>query len=243
VESSTGSRSWDRSSAGANFRAGVRACLPVVLGYTAIGLTFGVIARTAGLSVAEVSLMSLILYAGSSQFVAASLLGTGASAGAIVVTVFLVNVRHFLYGAALAPRLRELPIWQSALVGVELTDETFAVAAGNLQRERSARASWLFGLNVTAQATWITATTVGALAGSAIPDPRVLGLDFALPAMFAALLVIQVASRPRLRTPVVVGALGAAIAVGGALVMPASWAIIAAGIVAAGAGAALEGRA
>lgn len=232
-----------RAGAGAGFRDGVRACLPVVMGYTALGITFGVVARPAGLSVAEVSLMSLILYAGSSQFVAAGMIVTGASATAIAATVLLVNIRHFLYSAALAPRLRRLPIWKSALVGAELTDETFTIAASRLGDDgRTVRASWLFGLNLTAQATWVTATTVGAIAGSTIPDPRVLGLDFALPAMFAALLVLQVAHRPRWRVPILVALLGASIAVGGTLVMPAGWAIVLAGVVAAGAGAALEGR-
>jgi len=236
-----GEREVPRGSAGAGFRDGVRASFPVVLGYTALGITFGVVARPAGLSVAEVSLMSLILYAGSSQFVAASLIATGASATAIAATVLLVNLRHMLYSAALAPRLRGLPTWQSALVGAELTDETFTVAASKLGKDgRPVRASWLFGLNLTAQATWIAATTVGALVGSQIPDPRVLGLDFALPAMFAALLVLQVAGWPRWRPPVLVALLGATIAVVGALVMPASWAIVLAGVVAAGAGAALE---
>ncbi len=226
-----------------DFRDGMRACLPVVMGYAALGITFGVVARPAGLSVAEVSLMSLILYAGSAQFVAASMIAAGASASAIAATVLLVNIRHFLYSAALAPRLRQLPVWKSVLVGAELTDETFTVAAGKLGADRSpVSASWLFGLNLTAQATWVMATTVGALAGSTIPDPRVLGLDFALPAMFAALLVLQVAHRPRWRVPILVALLGASIAVGSTLVIPAGWAIVLAGVAAAGVGAALERR-
>jgi 4-azaleucine resistance transporter AzlC len=242
AESSAGTRAAPSGSLGAGFFDGARACLPVVMGYAALVLTFGVVARSTGLSVAEVSLMSLILYAGSSQFVAAGLIAGGASATAIAATILLVNVRHMLYSAALAPRLRGLKAWQSALVGSELTDETFTVASGELDRGRPVRASWLFGLNVTAQATWLAATAIGALVGSAIPDPRILGLDFALTAMFAALLVLQVASRPRWRIPVIVALVGAGIAAGGALVMPATWAIVLAGVVAAGLGAALEGR-
>ncbi len=242
METSAGQLAGSRGHARGGFRDGVRACLPVVMGYAALGITFGVVARPTGLSVAEVSLMSLILYAGSSQFVAASMIAAGASASAIAATVLLVNIRHFLYSAALAPRVRHLPVWRSVLVGAELTDETFTVAAGRLASDRRpVSASWLFGLNLTAQATWVTATTVGALAGSTIPDPRVLGLDFALPAMFAALLVLQVAHRPRWRVPILVALLGASIAVGGTLVLPAGWAIVLAGVVAAGVGAALDG--
>lgn len=226
-----------------HFRDGVAACAPVALGYVAIGIAFGVVARTAGLSVLEVSLMSLLLYAGSAQFVTAGLLASGAAASAIIVTVFLVNVRHVLYSAALAPLVKHLPTWQNALIGTELTDETFAVASSRLAHSQEpARAPWLFGLNLTAQATWIASTTVGALVGRAIPNTRALGLDFALAAMFAALLVLQVRSRPRLRIAVAVALTGAAVAVLGAQIVPASWAVIVAALVAATAGAHLEGR-
>lgn len=98
------------------FVAGARACLPVVLGYMVVGLAFGIVARTAGLSVAEVVVMSLILYAGSAQFVVAGLLGAGAAAPAVIATVFLVNLRHVLYSAALAPHVRRVPTWQNALI-------------------------------------------------------------------------------------------------------------------------------
>ncbi len=219
---------------------GARACLPIILGYLAIGLAFGVVARTAGLSPLEVGMMSLLLYAGSAQFVAAGLIGAGASVSAIVITVFLVNIRHFLYGAALSPRVRHFPLWKSALIGAELTDETFSVAMNHLADGRVASAPWLFGLNVTAQATWLTATTTGALVGRAIPDTRALGLDFALAAMFAALLVLQISSHPRLRHAIVVAGVSAMIAVGGAQIVPASWAIIAAAVTSATAGVTLE---
>jgi len=224
------------------FVAGARACLPVVLGYMVVGLAFGIVARTAGLSVAEVVVMSLILYAGSAQFVVAGLLGAGAAAPAVIATVFLVNLRHVLYSAALAPHVRRVPTWQNALIGAELTDETFAIAAGHLHGDRQARAPWLFGLNVTAQATWVAATALGTLVGHALPDTHALGLDFALASMFAALLMMQVAGRSRTRVAVAVAAIGALLAVGSALVVPSSWAVILAALFAATAGALLEGR-
>ncbi len=220
----------------------MRASLPVVVGYAAIGFAFGVVAGTAGLRVPEVTLMSLILYAGSAQFVMAGLLGAGAPAVTIIATVFLVNLRHFLYSAALVPYLRRLPVWQNTLIAAELTDETFAVATGHLAQGRRPGAGWFYGLNITAQAAWVIATTLGAIAGSAVPDARALGLDFALPAMFAALLVLQIAARSRVHPALWVAVTAAAIAVGGAMVIPASWAIIAATLVAAGVGVAIEGE-
>jgi 4-azaleucine resistance transporter AzlC len=227
-------------STGNAFVDGMHACLPIVLGYLAIGVAFGVVARTAGLSPPEVALMSLLLYAGSAQFAAAGLIGAGASVSAIVVTVFLVNIRHFLYSASLSSRVKPLPMWKSVLIGAELTDETFSVAISRPADGRAIPASWLFGLNVTAQTTWLTATTAGALVGRAIPDTRALGLDFALAAMFAALLVLQVANHPRARHAIVVAAIGAAVAVGGAQIVSASWAIICAAVIAATAGVLLE---
>lgn len=226
----------DPQDAATRFRDGARACLPVVLGYLAVGFAFGVVARTAGLSVLEVALMSLILYAGSAQFAATGMLAASASAPAIIVTIFLVNVRHLLYSAALAPLVSRLPTWQAALLGTELTDETFAVASLHLGSGQRADAGWLFGLNATAQSTWILATVTGAIAGHAIPNTRALGLDFALASMFAALLVLQIARHPRARAAILVAALAGAIAIAGPALVPASWAIIAAALVGATAG-------
>lgn len=93
-----------------HFGNGMRASLPIVLGYIAIGLVVGAVAITAGLTVAEVSLMSLILYAGSAQLIVVSLIGVNASAPAIVFTILLVNMRHLLYSASLAPHVRTLPL-------------------------------------------------------------------------------------------------------------------------------------
>lgn len=226
----------------ARYRDGARDAFPVVLGYTAIGLAFGVVAHTAGFTAAEVAVMSLVLYAGSAQFVAVGLVAAGAPASAIVLTIFLVNVRHLLYSTALSPHVRRLAPWQNALVGAELTDETFAVATLRLNGGTEASAPWLFGINNTSHAAWLACTTLGALLGSSIADTRVLGLDYALPAMFAALLVLQAAGRPEKGAVLAAAGAGAAVGLGGALVMPAGWAIIAATLAAATLGVALEGR-
>lgn len=223
-----------------HFGDGMRACLPIVLGYIAIGLVVGVVARTAGLTVLEVALMSLILYAGSAQLIVTTLIGASASAQAIIFTIFLVNMRHFLYSASLAPHVRKLPLWQNILIGSEITDETFAVAANHLVGNRRAHAAWLFGLNLTAQATWILSTTIGAIAGSVIPNTHALGLDFALTAMFAALLVLQITSRQQIRVAITVGLISAVVAVGATLFVSSSWAIIVAAVIAASIGVVIE---
>jgi 4-azaleucine resistance transporter AzlC len=215
------------------FGAGVRDALPVVLGYLAIGLAFGVVARTAGLSVLEATLMSVVLYAGSSQFIAVGLLAAGAPALVAIATVGLVNIRHFFYSAALAPHLHRVPLWKNLLAGAELTDETFALAASRLGGKGGIQHSWLFGVNATAQFTWVAATFLGALLGQQVSSVSKLGLDFALTAMFAALLVVQVAHRPRRTIAIGVAAAAALIAVAGNLFLSGSWTVVAATVVAA----------
>jgi 4-azaleucine resistance transporter AzlC len=174
----------------AALRDGARAGLPVVLGYLGIGLAAGVVERAAGLSYAEVLLVSTVLYAGSAQFVLASMLSLGNPAPAIVATVFLLNLRHLLLSAALAPRLRRIPAWKNALIGLQLTDETFVVASGHA----SPSAAWMAGLNLAAWSTWAVANLAGAALSGAIGDTRTLA--FALPCMFAGLLVTQAKAAP-----------------------------------------------
>jgi len=222
----------------AGFAAGVRAAVPVVLGYLPIGFAFGVLARTGGLSVLEIALMSLLVYAGSAQFIGAGMLAAGDPAGAIVSTTFLVNLRHLLMSAALAPSFRGIRPAVGALLGFELTDETFAVATAHLQG-RPADPWWMAGLNLTSQATWVLASVAGGIFGEAIPDTRALGLDFALSAMFVALLVLQLGSpedrrgrRVRLGVALAAGVL----TVAAGLLIPGRWNVILAAVVAAALG-------
>jgi predicted branched-subunit amino acid permease len=98
---------------GSSFAGGVRAGVPVILGYLGIGFAAGVVERAAGLSYAEVLLLSTVLYAGSAQFVVTSMLTLASPAPAIVFTVFLLNLRHLLLAAALAPALRGVPALRS----------------------------------------------------------------------------------------------------------------------------------
>jgi 4-azaleucine resistance transporter AzlC len=225
--------------------AGARAGLPVVLGYLGIGFAAGVIERAAGLSYAEVLFVSLVLYAGSAQFILVSLVSLASPASAIVLTVFFVNLRHLLLSAALAPHLRGLPAWQNALLGLQLTDETFVIAAARFARgdvPAAARASWMAGLNLAAWSTWALANLAGALFSAqlaAAPGAtRVLG--YALPCMFAGLLVLQLAAHPRLRTGLTVCAFSAGLGVAVQAFWPGPWAVISATLAGASLGLALE---
>jgi 4-azaleucine resistance transporter AzlC len=179
-------------------RSGALAGVPVVLGYLSIGFAAGVVQRVSGLSIAETLLLSTVLYAGSAQFVVAGLVAAALPGAlpvaAITATVFLVNLRHLLLAAALAPHFREASAWKSGLLGLQLTDETFVVASTRLRDAEIApriRVAWMAGLNLSAYGSWALGNLAGALASGVVGDVRSLGLDLALPAMFCALLVLQ----------------------------------------------------
>ena len=184
--------------------------------------------------------MSIVLYAGSAQFIAAGMLAVSAPALVIIVTIALVNIRHMFYSAALAPHLERSPAWKNVLVGIELTDETFALAANRFGMGAPIEQSWMFGVNLTAQVTWVCATCIGALLGQRVANVSALGLDFALTAMYAALLVLQLAQRPQLRIAIAVAVVAAVVAVSGGLLLSGSWAIVAAAVAAATVGVVLE---
>jgi 4-azaleucine resistance transporter AzlC len=224
------------------FAAGSRAALPVVLGYLSIGFAAGVVQRAAGLSVAEVMLLSLLLYAGSAQFVVAGLVAAAVSPATAILTVFFVNLRHLLLSAALAPHCR-FAAWQNVLIGAQLTDETFVVAWSRLSGGTGAApaplgVSWMLGLNLSAYAAWALANLAGALLGGQVGSTRALGFDFALAAMFGALLVLQLAvqARDARIAGVAVALLAALLSVLATLFLPGNWNILVATLVAATAG-------
>ena len=214
----------------------MRAALPVLLGYLAIGFAFGVLARTAGLSVAEIGLMSLLVYAGSAQFIGVGMLSAGASASAIISTTLLVNLRHLLMSTALVPSLRRNSVGRNALLAYGITDETFAVNAALLQG-RAADPRFVAGLHVTAQSSWVAASLAGALLGQMLQNTPALGLDFALPAMFVGLLVPQL-NGPERRPRLAAALAAAGVSTGAALLSPGNnWGIIVATLTAATLGA------
>lgn len=219
-----------------SFLLGIKDCVPTLLGYLSIGFAAGVVEKTAGLSIAEIALLSLLLYAGSGQFIAAGMIATSTPAFAIIFTIFFVNLRHLLMSAALSPYFRKYSSWKNMMIGTLLTDETFGVAIHRLaQNDPRLRSNdkWMMGLNITAYLNWLFANIAGGLMGEWIPNPEAFGLDFALPAMFVGLLVLQVASRKTLSKDLIVAISAACIVIAISLVMNGSIAIIAATIIGA----------
>ncbi len=212
----------------ADFKKGVKAALPVVFGYFPIGLAFGVLAVQSGMSIMEIFLMSLLVYAGSAQFIGAGMLAAQASIGAIVLTTFLVNSRHLLMTASLAPYMKNIRPKLLSLLGFWVTDETFAISISAVAKQQQGK-GYFFGLFITAHIAWLSSTVLGAMMGNFIPEPQAFGLDFALPAMFIALLILQV----RHKKAIAVGIVAAALSIGIKLNVPGSWNIILATIISA----------
>lgn len=180
-----------------SFLKGVKDCIPTLLGYLSIGLAAGVVQKTAGLSIAEIALISLMLYAGSAQFIAAGMIAVSSSPAAIIVTIFIVNLRHILLSAALSPYFRHLTPLRNMLVGTLLTDETFGVAINQTVNKQRISEKWMHGLNITAYLNWFLANIAGAFLAQWISDPDQYGLQFALPAMFIGILVISMIDRKK----------------------------------------------
>lgn len=171
-----------------DFFTGIRLALPVVLGYLPVGFAFGVLAVQAGMTPLTVGLMSFLVYAGSAQLIAVGLLASGTGTPGIVLTTFVVNLRHLLMSAALTPYLRSWTKPLQAWFSFEMTDETFAANLGRFC-SHGVNKNAVLGLNAFAHAGWVTGGVAGALFDSAIGDVKPLGLDFALPGMFIALLL------------------------------------------------------
>ena len=170
---------------------GVRQALPIVLGYIPVGFAYGVLAQKNGLGLFNAVAMSVIVFAGSSQLIGAGLFGAAASPFTLILTTFVVNLRHLLMSAALATKLKGWKKWQIALFGYELTDETFALHTMRMAKSSPPKVE-TFAVNITAQSSWLTGSLLGYLAGGQLTDVRPVGLDFALPAMFIALLAPQI---------------------------------------------------
>jgi 4-azaleucine resistance transporter AzlC len=197
------------------FLKGAVAAWPICLGYLPAGLAFGVVAQKAGLNPIEIGLMSLVVFAGSSQFIAVSMISAGAGPAAILLATFTINLRHVLMSSALSPYLRGAPKRWIGLFAYGVTDESFAV---NMTRFRSGHWDRMSALTVNhvSNLAWIVSTIVGGYVGELIPS-RSFGIDYALTAMLIALLALQVKDRHHLFVAAVSGivALGCSLAASG----------------------------
>ncbi|BCS87847.1 AzlC family ABC transporter permease [Pseudodesulfovibrio sediminis] len=208
---------------------------PIVMGYLPVGAAYGVLAQQAGLSMLNTVLMSILVYAGSAQLIAVALFAVGVSPLSIIATTFVVNLRHLLMSASLAPNLKTWKKWELALFAYQVTDESFAVHSTRFARGDLNKTT-CFGINYIAQASWAVASFAGFMAGSSIPDVEPLGIDYALPAMFIALLVMQTKNKLHILVAGFTGFVSIALVQAGA----DQWSVIIATVVGATFGAGVE---
>ena len=140
--------------------------------------------------------MSALVFAGASQFVAVNLLATGAGLGEIILTTFLVNIRHLLMGAALAPRLRRQPVKVKSIIAFGVTDETFSVVS--MYPAKNSNPGFVAGVNTIAYLGWVLGTACGSLMVKGLPALLQSSMGLALYAMFIGLLVPAVKKSLRL---------------------------------------------
>lgn len=169
---------------------GIKSSIPIIIGYIPISIAYGILAKSAGLNLMTIIAMSLLVYAGSSQFVAVGLIAAGANPISIVSTTFLVNLRHLLMSASLAPKYKDFPRRILPIIAFGLTDETFAVSFVHLETNK-ANPEYILGLQLASQFSWVLGSIIGVLLFSFIPSSNLLKLDFVLYAMFIFLLVVQ----------------------------------------------------
>lgn len=217
-----------------DLRRGLFAALPLAPGVAAFGLLYGMMARQAGFRPWEALAMSMLVHAGSAQFTALGMWGV-AGAAPIVLTTLVINLRHLLMGASVAPYLRGLhPLWK-ALLALWMSDESYALAIAEYERGQGSH--WYFlGANCGVYIVWAVSGLLGALLGRAIPDPARYGLDLVFPLAFLGLMTAFVKDR-----------IGAAVALAAAVFallgvywLPSKWYVIVAGLLGSGLGLALE---
>ncbi len=159
--------------------------MPLYLGIIPFALAYAVTARAAGLGILETQALSVLVFAGASQFSAAPLLGAGVNGFAIVLTTFLLNVRHLLYGISIARVLPNMTLRQRIFGAYFLTDEAFGTFIASGVKDYR----FFFGACISLFVSWNAFTLVGALASSLVPDPVALGVDLVFPLSFLALLI------------------------------------------------------
>ncbi|WP_078381518.1 AzlC family ABC transporter permease [Sutcliffiella halmapala] len=168
------------------FRNGLQAGASIAIGYIPIAITFGLLAKSAGLTISETVLMSLLVFAGAAQYMSLNMIVLGSGVFEIVMTTFILNIRHFLMSASLNEKVEEETLWKKALYSFGITDETFSVAA---TKEGTIQTGYMFGVIFIAYSSWVVSSGIGYVIGSSLPASLQESMAVALYAMFIGLLV------------------------------------------------------
>ncbi|MFZ7133613.1 MAG: AzlC family ABC transporter permease [Eubacteriales bacterium] len=172
-----------------NFKEGIKAGLPIWLGYIPIAIAYGVLGKAAGLDNSIIILMSIMVYAGASQFIGVNLLAAGIPGVEVILTTFMINIRHMIMSASLAMKIEEhMNLKKRMLVAFGITDETFSLTSV-LGENKKLSFSFLIGVNFSAYLSWVVGSMIGIAFSQMIPSNLSASMGIALYAMFVALLV------------------------------------------------------
>lgn len=182
------------------FLHGARDTVPMIVGAIPFGILFGALATSVGLSFYATMAMSLFVFAGSSQFVAVTLIGQGVGIAVIVMTTFFVNLRHALYSASLGPAFKGLKQKWLLPLGFFLTDETYAVVIKRVSESPDGKHHhwYCLGSSLAMYANWQICTVIGFTAGNALENLSGWGLEFAMIVTFIGIVVPLITRFPML---------------------------------------------
>ncbi len=174
-------------------RKGVARGVPIMLGYLPVALTYGVLAKQAGMTVAEITLMSVLVFAGASQFMGAAMIAAGTCAIEIIIATFVLNFRHFVMSFSFMNRLRFIGLQWKVPLSLGLTDETFSVASMHTEEAKQEKGMYFYAaLMITAYSAWVAGSFLGGVLGDVIPAVLSQSMGIALYAMFIGLLLPSV---------------------------------------------------
>ena len=215
----------------ADLKNGIYSGIPIFIGYFPIAITFGLLAKSVGIPFFESVCFSALIFAGASQFVSINMYHAGIGGGEIILTVFLLNFRHFLMSATISSKssFKKVLI---PLISFGITDETFAVAA---LKEDGLSEGYILGLNFTAYSSWVIGTIIGFIVGDFFPPDIQASFSICLYAMFVAILI------PAVKKYFVAGIIAAAAGIVNSLLgffspISSGWSIIISILLVSGAG-------
>ncbi len=203
----------------AEFARGAKAGLPVIIGYVPIAIAYGMLGVQSGLSLIHVVLMSLVVYAGASQFMGVNMLAAGASGPGIILTTLVLNLRHIIMSLSLMSRVKGVGSLMRAALAFGITDESFAVAS----MDKKTSDGFLAGLFLSAYSSWVLGSLAGGLLADIIPEALTSAMGVSLYAMFIGLLVPSVRKSLKVLAIVIPAAL---LCYALSFVMDRGWAII-----------------
>lgn len=201
--------------------SGVKKSIPVIIGYIPIGISFGILALNTNLSPYLIVGMSIFVFAGSSQLIAVNMLTAQAAVLPIIMTTFLVNLRHILMSASLSLHFKKTSQKLLPFIGFVITDESFAIG-NTLLEEKENKGLFFLSMGISSYLGWVISTLIGVLIGRYILNFDIPVIDFVLPAMFIILLIMQI----RDKMDILVSITAAILSIIFFFIFPGNWNII-----------------